>query len=56
MYDAVDWQIDQFVKALRHPDAVTLQMNVDRLMRNSWGIGEDANVIGMTEIEFTRSI
>ena len=56
MYDAVNWHLDQFVETLRHPDDVTLQMNFDRLMRSSWGIGEDDNVVGMTETEFTRSV
>lgn len=56
MYDAVNWHLDQFVEALRHPDDVTLRMNFDRLMRSSWGIGEDDNVVGMTETEFTRSV
>ena len=52
MYHAVNSHFHRYVEALRQPDEVTLQTNFDRLMRSSWGIGEDDNVVGMTEAEF----
>ena len=55
MYDAVKWHLDQYLKALRKPDETTLRANFERLMRGSWGIGRDDNVVGMTEEEFLRS-
>ena len=55
MYDAAQWHLNQYLKALRKPDETTLRANFERLMRGSWGIGQDDNVVGMTEDEFIRS-
>lgn len=52
MYEAVNWHLDRYLETLRKPDEVTLQTNFDCLMRSSWGIGADDNVVGMTEEEF----
>ena len=52
MHAAVDRHLHRYLEALRRPDEVTLRSNFDRLMRSSWGIGEDDNVVGMPEEEF----
>lgn len=56
MYDAVNWHLDRYLEALRKGDDVTLRTHFERLMCSSWGIGEDDNVVGMTEDEFLGSI
>ena len=55
MYDAVNWHLDQYLKAIRKPEETTLRANFEHLMRGSWGIGQDDNLVGMTEEEFLRS-
>ena len=55
MHEAVTWHLDRYLTALRKPDQVTLRTNFERLMRSSWGIGQDDNVVGMTEDEFIGS-
>ena len=55
MYDAVRWHLDLYLKTLRNPDEVALRTNFERLMRCSWGIGQDDNVVGMTEEKFLTS-
>ena len=56
IHDAVTWHLDQYVKELRQPQTTELRCNFDRLMRSSWGIGKDDNVVGMTEEEFSNPI
>ena len=54
IHDAVKKDFDYYVKALRQPHETTLQDNFNRLIRSEWGIGEDDNVVGMTEEEFAN--
>lgn len=54
MYHAVKWDLDRYLKALRQPNEATLRTHFERLMRSDWGIGQDDNVVGMTEEEFMR--
>lgn len=52
IHDAVNLHLDGYVKTLRQPHKTILQDNFNRLIRSEWGIGEDDNVVGMTEEEF----
>lgn len=54
IHDAVVWHFENYMKALRQPRKTILQDNFNRLMRSEWGIGEDDNVVGMTEEEFAN--
>ena len=56
IHDAVGWHLDHYVKVLRHPHETNLQDNFNRLMRSEWGIGEEDNVVGMTEEDFANPI
>ena len=56
MYHAVNWDLDRYLETLRRPNEVTLRTHFERLMRSDWGIGQDDNVVGMTEEEFKRLI
>ena len=52
IHNAVAYHLNQYVEALRQPRSTVLHSNFDRLMRSSWGIGEDDNVVAMTEEQF----
>ncbi len=52
IHDAVAFHLNQYVEALRQPRPTVLRSNFDCLMRSSWGIGEDDNVVAMTEERF----
>ena len=52
MYHAVNSHLHRYLQALRKTDEVNLRTNFERLMRSSWGIGGDDNVVGMTEEQF----
>ena len=56
IHDAVGWHLEHYVKVLRQPQETDLQDNFNRLMRSEWGIGEDDNVVGMTEEDFANPI
>ena len=56
MYHAVNWDLDRYLESLRQPNEVALRTHFERLMRSDWGIGQDDNVVGMTEEEFMRPI
>lgn len=56
IHDAVGRHLEHYVKVLRQPQETILKDNFNRLMRSEWGIGEDENVIGMTEEEFVNPV
>ena len=55
IHDAVAWQLDHHVEELRQSLQTTmLHRNFDLVMRSAWGIGEDDNIVAMTEDQFTN--
>ena len=54
MYHAVNWDLNRYIESLRRSNEVTLRTHFEHLMRSEWGIGQDDNVIGMTEEQFMR--
>ena len=54
IHDVVGWHLDHYVKVLRQPQETTLKDNFNRLMRSEWGIGEEDNVVGVTEEDFAN--
>ena len=54
IHDAVAHHLDQYVLALRRPKSTMLHSNFNCLMRSSWGMGEDDNVVAMTEEQFAN--
>ena len=52
MYHAVNWDLGRYLETLRRSNEVTLRTHFQRLMRSDWGIGQNDNVIGMTEEQF----
>ena len=54
MYDAVNWDLNRYLESLRQPNEAPLRTHFEHLMRSDWGIGQDDNVLGMTEEEFLR--
>ncbi len=54
MYDAVNRDLGRYLRTLRQPKEVKLRTHFERLMRSDWRVGQDDNIMGMTEEEFMR--